>query len=828
MPDVFITPGSSTVKFVDSGGTPHNITINGYTPDQIQFTGSVISGNPLLFIQDSTTSTLLPGASGYGLGSATNRWNMYATALDISGNISSAGSISSNTVVTSLRIVTTNTTLTSLDSMILGNATLAITLPAANTLVNGQTYNIRNVGTGNVTITGTIGPDVNPVLLPGSWSVFVSNGTSYYYLNQSSVVAAGIGLTGGSSTGTLAVDQSFSPTWTGTHTFSNPIIFSGTQSFPVIIGSVVTNGTPNSVLFVDSTGKLNQNNASLYWDNTNLNLNVKNVVIKSVSAPTSPVSGQLWSDGTDLYYQKTAGIVYNITATTATKSSYFSLFLGGSPIANTDDTIFIPLPYVGNLSRVWTFRRLDFRTEISPVGGNATVNIKLNGTLILSSYVAIIPGSNSASVSAFTTLTGNSGDLLTVSFGTVNSSDKWGVFLSIDTPSGSGGGGMPVGTTGQTLYYNSAILTATSNFLNNGTQIGVGITPTTTDRVSILPSASAENAITITMPTGYTSTDIILKDAVNATDHHITTTGTGLVLTQTGDVFGTTSLLIGNRTGMNGALFSSPSIPLIDFVFNATGTQRNIRFEARTPTFTATGLPEFQIGGTSAGPSTSTLIIGDHTMVLNAAITPQSTSSAVLLLQGLSGQTGDLLGFNNPGGATRLASVSSAGTATFPIINATSSFQSNGVAGITSTNNGLTISNGIITAAPNITTSRGVSLALMIGYSMSGINPSTNDVANIPVPYSPVDGTTAITWTIKRLDFRTETAPSGGAATVNVNLNGVAILASALSIPAASKSAFSNTFGTTTCHSGDLLQIAFGTINSSDLWGVYVLLQGTY
>jgi len=42
-------------------------------------------------------------------------------------------------------------------------------------------------------------------------------------------ITAGTGLTGGTitTTGTLAVDQAFSPTWTGTHTFSNPITVNG-------------------------------------------------------------------------------------------------------------------------------------------------------------------------------------------------------------------------------------------------------------------------------------------------------------------------------------------------------------------------------------------------------------------------------------------------------------------------------------------------------------------------------------------------------------------------------------------------------------------------
>ena len=45
----------------------------------------------------------------------------------------------------------------------------------------------------------------------------------------------------------------------------------------------------------------------------------------------------------------------------------------------------------------------------------------------------------------------------------------------------------------------------------------------------------------------------------------ITTSGTALVLQQTGDQFGTTQLQIQNRNGLNGILVSNPSIPLVDY-----------------------------------------------------------------------------------------------------------------------------------------------------------------------------------------------------------------------------------------------------------------------
>ena len=62
----------------------------------------------------------------------------------------------------------------------------------------------------------------------------------------------------------------------------------------------------------------------------------------------------------------------------------------------------------------------------------------------------------------------------------------------------------------------------------------------------------------------------------------ITTTSTSLTLEQTGDTYGTTKLILGNRYGFNGARFINNGLDIVDFSFQSnSGAYSNIRFENR-------------------------------------------------------------------------------------------------------------------------------------------------------------------------------------------------------------------------------------------------------
>ena len=78
-----------------------------------------------------------------------------------------------------------------------------------------------------------------------------------------------------------------------------------------------------------------------------------------------------------------------------------------------------------------------------------------------------------------------------------------------------------------------------------------------------------------------------------------------------GDVYGTSSLSIQSRTGIDGALLSTSGGPgLVDLGFNTGASQQNIRYETRVGSVIGGGnTAEFQIGPAGA----PNLVVGSST-----------------------------------------------------------------------------------------------------------------------------------------------------------------------------------------------------------------------
>ena len=117
----------------------------------------------------------------------------------------------------------------------------------------------------------------------------------------------------------------------------------------------------------------------------------------------------------------------------------------------------------------------------------------------------------------------------------------------------------------------------------------------TTNSVVGIGAAPSPTGSTLQITGNTTTTGNINLSTANS----IITGNTGLVLQETGDQYGNVSLSLQNRTGMNGALFSNPSIDLVDFAFDpSSGVQQNIRYEHRPCCIFGTGNSggEFQIG----------------------------------------------------------------------------------------------------------------------------------------------------------------------------------------------------------------------------------------
>ena len=97
--DIIIIPGTGQMYFQDSSGSPQQVRLQGEVQNALYFAGDGTGGptgstnpvggtnvsNSLIVITDSTTGTITPGLSGYDMGSATYRWNLYGTGGDFTG-----------------------------------------------------------------------------------------------------------------------------------------------------------------------------------------------------------------------------------------------------------------------------------------------------------------------------------------------------------------------------------------------------------------------------------------------------------------------------------------------------------------------------------------------------------------------------------------------------------------------------------------------------------------------------------------------------------------------------------------------------------------------
>lgn len=61
-----------------------------------------------------------------------------------------------------------------------GAVTAALTVPSASGVPSGSWYKIKNIGTANVTITGTVNGITNAAIIPGGEATIYSNGTAWY------------------------------------------------------------------------------------------------------------------------------------------------------------------------------------------------------------------------------------------------------------------------------------------------------------------------------------------------------------------------------------------------------------------------------------------------------------------------------------------------------------------------------------------------------------------------------------------------------------------------------------------------------------------------
>ena len=152
--DVIIDPSTGQIYWNDSAGVgTESISIKGDAVNTISFTGYSGSFSPgstpagaltLVTIKDSAgTDALIPGTSGYNLGSATLRWNTFATNANLSGVLLVGDATNSTSLITGAVRLNGGIAISS-------NASIGQTL----LIFNGANYSaFRSGATGNTTYT---------------------------------------------------------------------------------------------------------------------------------------------------------------------------------------------------------------------------------------------------------------------------------------------------------------------------------------------------------------------------------------------------------------------------------------------------------------------------------------------------------------------------------------------------------------------------------------------------------------------------------------------------------------------------------------------------
>ena len=149
--DVIIDPSTGQIYWNDGTGSPQSISIKGDALNAISVTGYSASFSPgssvggtttlVTFNDNSGTAALVPGTSGFDLGSASLRWNTFATNANLSGTLVVSDSTNTFSMVSgSVRV--------NGGIAISGNAAIGQTL----LLFNGVNYaGFRYAGSANTT-----------------------------------------------------------------------------------------------------------------------------------------------------------------------------------------------------------------------------------------------------------------------------------------------------------------------------------------------------------------------------------------------------------------------------------------------------------------------------------------------------------------------------------------------------------------------------------------------------------------------------------------------------------------------------------------------------
>jgi len=431
------------------------------------------------------------------------------------------------------------------------------------------------------------------------------------------------------TTGTLSLDfgTTTANTWGAHNIFDSFFATNASSTNATTTSLYITGLTAGSVPFIGTAGAVLEDNTKLFWDNTEKRLAIghNSPTVALDVAGTIFADNYTWFNGNSL----TNGVIYTDSAGVFTQNANLTFdgttltgnaldftsavidLLEVSVQATTTGNVSIQGTLtVGNGTASSTVDSTGFSSDVytqgsvifADTGGllSTDTNFTWNGTTFTA-------GGNAVVGAGYVGAGGLTNGLLVegaVAFGTTTPGNgkltlfgSGGTPIVVGTSAGadnnalllSGGGealrtrGAVVALFGKEHSVNPGILALTagdeSSIVFNAQSAG-GTPAIPTERMRIT-SAGLVGIGTSTPATALeVNGNITLTSAGGKT---LTTPGNELVLTQTGDTFGATSLTMRNRVGSNGALFTNSGLDLVDFGFKGnSGYQSNIRYEHRS------------------------------------------------------------------------------------------------------------------------------------------------------------------------------------------------------------------------------------------------------
>lgn len=462
--DVLITPGSGEVKWVDSGGSDFvRIIGDAGATNTITFVGDDNTANGVIF-QDHATDVFYPATSGLNLGVSANRWNLFATAGDFSGAITTATNITLSGASSLLAINGASATIS-----MGGTAGLFTFSGGSSILLSGANSSITLTGLSSVlTLAGVTGTNLAPL----KFTTGSAPGTS---------VAGQMWWTGSSNlqfAKTNGTASTFAFTDTDLSTFTVGIL--GVARGGTGTGTTFTLG---SVVFAGASGVYTQDNANFFWDDTNNRLGI------GTASPTSDLSlGGATAARTIALERKTSGAGSNLTIRSGGAQSGATDTAGGTLILSSGITTGQGFSYVD----IYTYGDETVITGSSdnssmPVArfggagialGTTTIGSGLN--LTLNSNVGVTPWTYAIGLPDSTSVGGNA---LTIKSGNATTaSNISGGTLALVAGNATGTGSSSItfstataGTTGTTVRTSSTKITISGTAMSlspHGTAAG--------------------------------------------------------------------------------------------------------------------------------------------------------------------------------------------------------------------------------------------------------------------------------------------------------------------------------------------------------------------